>query len=133
MENLERLSTFHDAELQQVFHRAEFEVLELGFAKADGQFVLIALHGVAAFRVTDMGMQNVVSRLLVHGVNIDLSEDELSNRIEWVSRTCEGEQLSQPATLRKLTEKVKSGELMLFTLEPSWGAELTVIAKKLLA
>ena len=133
MKNVERLSTFHDAELRQVSHKAEFGLLELGFEKADGQFVVITLCRVTAFRVTDMAMQNVVSRLLVHGVNVNLAEIELADRIGWVSRTCDGEQLSEPATLNRLIERVNSGELLLFILEPSWGAELIVIAEKLVA
>lgn len=133
MENVERLSTFHDAELRQVSHKAEFGLLELGFEKADGQFVVMSLCRVAAFRVTDMAMQNVVSRLLIHGVNIKLTENELADRIGWVSKTCDGEQLSEPSTLSMLIDKVNSGEMLLFILEPSWGAELIVIAEKLIA
>lgn len=132
MEKVERLSTFHDAELRQVSHNAEFGFLELGFEKADGQFVVITLSGVTAFRVTDMAMQNVVSRLLVHGINTNLTENELTDRIGWVSKTCDGEQLSESATLKRLIEKVNSGELLLFILEPSWGAELIVIAEKVI-
>jgi hypothetical protein len=131
MENVERLATFHDAELRQVSHKAEFELLELGFEKADGQFVVVSLCGVAAFRATDMGVQNVVSRLLVHGSNMTLTEDELVERVGWVSRTCDGEQLAQPAALNALVHKIVSGERLLFILEPSWGAEVIAIAEKL--
>ena len=106
MKNVERLSTFHDAELQQVSHSAGFRCLELGFEKADGQFVAIALEQIAAFRVTDFAMQNVVSRLLVHGANVNLTENELTERIGWVSKTCDGAQLSEPSALKSLFEKV---------------------------
>jgi len=131
MENIERLGSFHDAELRHISHKAEVDLLELGFEKADGQFVVVSLCGVAAFRVTDMRMQNVVSRLLVHGSNIELTEDELAERVGWVSRTCDGEQLSEPAAVSVLVQKVTSGARLLFILEPSWGAEMIVIAEKL--
>jgi hypothetical protein len=131
MEKFERLGTFHDAELRTVSHKADVELLELGFEKADGQFVMVSLRGIAAFRVTDMRTQNVVSRLLVHGANIQFAEDEILDRVSWVSRTCEGEQLSKPAAIYTLVQKVKSGEQLLFVLEPSWGAEMIVIAEEL--
>lgn len=131
MENIERLSTFHDAELRHVSHKAAVELLELGFEKADGQFVLVALCGVIAFRATDMRMQNVVSRLLVHGANITFTATDLAEHVGWISRTYDGEQLSEPAAVNSLVQKVIAGERLLFVLEPSWGAEMVVLAEKI--
>lgn len=131
MENIERLSTFHDAELRHVSHKIGVSLLELGFEKTDGQFVVVSFCGVTAFRTTDMQMQNVVSRLLVHGSNILLTADELAEHVSWISRTCDGEQLSDPAAMNTLVQKVATGEQLLFILEPSWGAEVRVIAEKL--
>ena len=132
MENIERLSTFHDAELRHVSHKAAVELLELGFEKADGQFVLISLCGVVAFRATDMKMQSVVSRLLVHGINITLTEADLVEHVGWISRTCDGEQLSDSKAVNTLVQKVIAGKRQLFILEPSWGAEMVVLAEKIL-
>jgi len=131
MENIERFDTFHDAELRHVSHKAAVDLLELGFEKADGQFVVVSLCGVVAFRATDMRMQNVVSRLLVHGANITLTEADLIEHVGWVSRTCDGEQLLEPAAVSTLVQKVVSGERLLFILEPSWGAEMVVLAEEI--
>jgi hypothetical protein len=131
MELIDGLKTFHDAELRSVVHRASTELLELGFEKTDGRLVTVFLPGVQAFRVTDMRTQNVVSRLLVHGDNVRFSNDELVDRIGWMSRTCEGEQLLEAAVVMALVRKVTSGECLLLVLEPSWGAEMIVVAGKL--
>jgi len=78
-----------------------------------------------------MRMQNVVSRLLVHGANITLTEADLIEHVGWVSRTCDGEQLLEPAAVSTLVQKVVSGERLLFILEPSWGAEMVVLAEEI--
>ena len=131
MENVERLSTFHDAELRQMSHIADVNRLELGFEKSDGQFVVISLRGLVAFRVVDFGLQNVVSRLLVQGFNLKLAKPELVDRVGWISNSCDGDQLSDLATVNTLVQRVDSGELLLFILEPSWGAEMIVLAEKI--
>lgn len=131
MENVERLSTFHDAELRQISHIADVNRLELGFEKADGQFVVISLRGLVAFRVVDFGLQNVVSMLLVQGFNLKLTKPELVDRVGWISNNCDGDQLSDLATVNTLVQRVDSGELLLFILEPSWGAEMIVLAEKI--
>lgn len=131
MENVERLSTFHDAELRLISHIADVNRLELGFEKADGQFVVISLRGLVAFRVVDFGLQNVVSSLLVQGFNLKLTKTELVDRVSWISNNCDGDQLSDPATVNTLVHRVDSGELLLFILEPSWGAEMTVLVEKI--
>lgn len=131
MENFERLSTFHDAELRQMSHIADVNRLELGFERADGQFVVISLRGLVAFRAVDFGLQNVVSRLLVHGLNLKLTQPELVDHVGWTLNSCDSDQLSDPATVSTLVSRVDSGELLLFILEPSWGAEMIALAKKI--
>jgi hypothetical protein len=128
IQRIEELATFHDAELRHVSHNAALASLELGLEKADGRFSSLTLEQVVAYRVTDMRIQNVVSRLLVHGGNALFTEEELVERVSWISGTCDGEQLSDASALTKLVGRVKSGELLLFVLEPSWGAELAGIA-----
>ena len=112
-------------------HIADVNRLELGFEKSDGQFVVISLRGLVAFRVVDFGLQNVVSRLLVQGFNLKLAKPELVDRVGWISNSCDGDQLSDLATVNTLVQRVDSGELLLFILEPSWGAEMIVLAEKI--
>jgi hypothetical protein len=127
MSNANRLARFHDAELRLVCHRPEDDVLELRFAMADGEFARVSLSGVTAFRVTDMRMQNVVSRLMINGWNFQLPRDEIHENVRWISETCEGEQLARPAKLEDIVGKVISGEKLLFILEPACGAEMKAV------
>jgi len=78
-----------------------------------------------------MRTQNVVSRLLIHGTNIAFTEADLVQHVGWVSRTCEGEQLAETEDVNTLVQNVVSGRRLLFVLEPSWGAEMVVIAEKI--
>ena len=131
MEIVDQLAMFHDAELRQISHLENANRIELKFEKPDGHFAVVSLLGIVAFRVVDFRLQNVVSRLLVHGSNLQLTHAELYERVDWISRTVEGEKLSDVGEVNKLVEKVKSSELSLLILEPSWGAEMIGIAKEI--
>jgi hypothetical protein len=120
----------HDAALFAIRHDATAKTLECVFLKPTGQHSTLVLDEVKQFRCTDFGMQNVVLRLVVHGANRTLSEDELRSHISWISATTDGEQLTSPAEIDDVIKRVAANELVLIVLVPSWGAELAATARK---
>jgi hypothetical protein len=130
MKNFEWLRNFHDAKLRHILHIADINCLELGFEIDNGKLVTISLHGLVNFRVVDFCIQNVVSGLFIQSVNLKLSRNELIDRIWWMLSNCDGDLLTDEVTVNILTQRVELNNLLLFILEPSWGAEVIVLAEK---
>ena len=123
-----QLTAFHDAELIGMNHDRKQRSLELLFLDPNSRTMKIYLGGVIAFRCVDFGLQNVVSRFLVHGINVDLSVLEIHARTAWISETSDGEQLQEMKCIELRSQQVLNGECSLIQIEPSWGAELVVLS-----
>lgn len=122
------LSQFHDAELTGINHdRFDSKVL-LTFLEQDKGIKEIVFDGIFGFRVTDYGLQNVVSRLLLSSITNFPNEDVI-HRITWIKSTSEGKCLVDTATVTKLAEQIRKNDLLMFILEPSWGAEIAILAR----
>jgi hypothetical protein len=101
--------------------------LELGFNKSDGTTCNLIFTGVLTYRINNILYQNVVSRILDSGTDRGVGSD-LDTIARW---TCGAEDklMISEENLVRHTARIQSGELRLFYVEPSWGAEIGVIAK----
>lgn len=127
MDNL--LRKFHDAELNIVKHDRKASTVCLTFVNLDGTIEEVAFNGVRAFRVVDYGPQNVVSRLLSSSLPGHLSSKDIFLHVTWINSTIEGKCLVNKDAIDKLVEQVEKNDLILFILEPSWGAEISILAR----
>lgn len=123
------LSMLHDAELNAIKHDRIASTICLTFLKPDGATVEAVFEDVCGFRVVDYGQQNVVSRLLLSSTG-HFSREDMIKHVNWLDSTCEGKRLINPNAVDKQVVKIESNELLLFALEPSLGAEISIIARR---
>jgi hypothetical protein len=123
------LSVLHDAELYLVAMDREAAELRLGFKGVDRGVRSVSFHGVLTHRIDNVQCQNVVSRILVSDAGLPLDGD-IERLVRWTSSVPGGRLLISEQKLQAHMARVRSGELRLFYAEPSWGAEIGVIAER---
>ena len=121
------LNTFHDSELNEIKHDRTLSKVFLSFTNEDGSIAKIIFEGVCGLRLIDYGMQNVVSRLLTSQQANE--REEINFNVTWINETSEGKCLIDKYAVENLVDKIEKGELLLFILEPSWGAEMRLLAR----
>lgn len=119
-------SSLHDAELVSVVHEKAEKKLSLGFTLPNGHKCLVIFEGVIAIRILEFITQNVVSRVL-HTSSMVLSDDEVKRLVSWANELSGGELLISEDALCKYVERTKTGDLKIFSIEPSWGAEVVCL------
>lgn len=124
--NYEVISGYHDTSLRSVGSGEASDTLLLAFELNDGRKESINLYGCEFFRMTDFVVQNIVSRLLVfRGHNIDVGS--VIEKLKWASSLSDTTTSLSHERLDVLVERIRNGEVGLFVLEPSWGAELVAV------
>lgn len=126
----EELTSFHDAELVGVDHDRAHETVSLTFSMPDGHVSKISFQDVVVVRITNYGLQNVVLRLMT-STSSELTPADRRRMVEWAFSDADGSQLGNPTSLHDLMDRVSSGAALVFYLEPSWGAEATVVARSM--
>jgi len=122
------LDQFHDAELNALTHDPTTSTACLSFRSDDSTNAEIVFDGVCGLRAVDYGLQNVVSRLLSSSLS-HLAHEDIVRHVTWINNTSEGKCLINANEIDKLVEQIERNELLLFILEPSWGAELSILAR----
>lgn len=117
----------HDYELTLVDIDRTRSGLTLLFSGPSSEQVQIAFQDVVTFRITDMQPQNVVFRIQVVRSAGKLEEQDIS-RIRWLVCQGQDEMLINEQQLDSLVKAVETGELTYVYVEPSWGAEIGVLA-----
>ena len=130
VENLSYLSfDAHDAEVTSIDLSRETAACRLGLSYVDGKEGTVELLGVAAFRVEDFGLQNVVSRILRSGSQ-DFSLDDLNHWLGWVTSLSDSPSWLNPEKRREWVAALSDGDLELVVLEPSAGAQIAAVCKR---
>lgn len=120
------LADFHDSEVVGITLDRENGVVRLEFSLEDGRRQTIAFSGVTGFRVDNLLQQNVVSRLLVSGIH-EFTLGQLTHWVTWMNSTSTAPPFVRPDAIDDYVKLVLSGEMVLFVLEPSWGAECAIL------
>lgn len=119
----------HDAELIGVELDRANERARLTLQLESGQTRLVDLSGLRAFRSEDVTLQNVVSRLL-RSSRGEISPDHLDRWLSWATSLSDtGSWLSDQRRSEWLAA-CASGDLELVVLEPSAGAQIAAVCKK---
>lgn len=126
----EELENIHDAELVNISIMRAVRSLRLEFLLVTGGKIQVLVDGVTHFRAADVIMQNVVSRLLISSRDA-LSDNDIADRLRWVTRLSDTSSFASDPQLDLLRAKLLSNELVLIFLEPSWGAELVIVGKSI--
>ncbi|MDE2381824.1 MAG: hypothetical protein KGL71_06395 [Xanthomonadaceae bacterium] len=119
--------SLHDAQLVGVCVSASGDKLTLSMVDGDLKYSLF-LGGVRAFRLVDMQIQNIICNLGVHS-GFGVSENKLRGLLEWVSSGVETTSYMTDEAISRYVDKIERGELALVVIEPSAGAELSVLCE----
>ena len=122
------LSGLHDAELCLVSMNRATASLRLEFKNIDQSTSKISFDGVLTYRINNIQYQHVISRIIVSGVTPDFGGD-LEKTARWTCSGSSNELLIPEKNLQNHVGRILSGNLILFYVEPSWGAEIGVIAE----
>jgi hypothetical protein len=122
----ELINGYHDAVLKGIDAGGNSGSVALSFVLQNGQKKSLTLHACEIFRATDFVNQNVVSRLLLfRGPDIDT--ESVIEKLHWASSQSDTSSFLKPERLDQLLAEIRNGELSLFVLEPSWGAEVVAL------
>ncbi|WP_109483568.1 hypothetical protein [Paraburkholderia sp. C35] len=121
---------YHDAEVVGLSYARADRVARIDFALVDGEAGLL-FSGVLALRVSDFGLQNVVSRVLLstdHHFSIDATRDH----VRWACSQHDYQASLTDQKIAAIEEALSQRELLLFVIEPSAGAEIVILCETML-
>ena len=125
------LSELHDSELISIEIQRDQHLLVLGFKLVNNEVRKLRFTNVVGFRVTDVIEQNIVSQVLMFP-GYPFSTEQLTHWIKWANSLSDTEPLVTSEALERITGQLQRGELILFVVEPSWGAEVAIICGSVL-
>lgn len=120
----------HDAELKRIDIDAKSQIIQLEFCLENGRRKILKITGVRAFRAEDLIMQNIISRILLHSHG-DIGEDGLGFYIDWVAALSDCKTWFDEQTKSGWQEQIRANSLELIVFEPSAGAQIVIICKKI--
>lgn len=124
---MQTLADFHDAELAAIEIDRQSKSIKMRFASGDTEGELIA-DSVSHFKASDVVTQNVVSRILASSSG-ELSAQDVEDRIRWVTTLSDGSAFANDQEISEIARRISAREAVLLAIEPSWGAEIVIIAK----
>ena len=121
------LSALHDSELYLVRRDRDYRSLKLGFRNIDRTFSNMLFGNILTYRMDNIQCQDVVSRIIASNTTSGF-EDNIEKIARWTSSVANNLLISEDK-LRTHIGKIRSGDLQLIYVQPSWGAEIGVIAE----
>lgn len=119
---------YHDAELVGLSYARDRQHLLLNFQLVTGELAVVRCDGVTHFRLGEMGLQNVTSRLLISSEH-EFQPDDIRDHINWACSRDGREHLMTDSRAEHFRATIQHGEVTLLVLEPSVGAEVVVVCK----
>ena len=119
---------YHDAELVGLSYTRDTQHLVLNFQLVNGGLAVIRCDGVTHFKLGEMSLQNVTSRLLLSSER-EFHPDEIRSHINWACSRDGHEHAMTDARATHFVTEIRERRLTVLVLEPSIGAELVVVCK----
>ncbi|MDR6633744.1 hypothetical protein J2X72_002544 [Phyllobacterium sp. 1468] len=121
------LEDFHDAEVIKI--EINSGDLHISVNTVDNKVKNIKLIECKLFRVNDFIHQNVISRILPIG--IDSNDEGILEKISWATEIGGDSPFMDVKSIKGLLNDIRSGSLLLVYFEPSWGAEIVAVCRKI--
>jgi hypothetical protein len=119
---------YHDAELVGLYYVRDRQHLLLNFQLVTGDLAIVRCNGVTHFRLGEMGLQNVTSRLLISSER-EFQPDDIRNHINWACSRDGREHFMTDSRAAYFRTTIRHREWTLLVLEPSVGAEVVVVCE----
>jgi hypothetical protein len=129
MEKLDFLSRIHDSEVQNVSLTRERKDLRIEFVDENNKILFLEAKNLRAFRLADMGMQNVVYEVIFANKN-DANEPWIHKRLLWITSYSDSHSYLTDEATKIYQDKIRIGELILFAIIPSNGAEIGALCEE---
>ena len=131
------LNLLHDAELNCIKLNRNNKSLELDFRLVNVDEKVqasckIEFHNIKAFRVENFLVQNVAMKIVLSSCS-DYPDNEIKQLVEWVVDSAEGKRVQLIDEIETIVLDIRKGSKKLFYIDPSWGAEIGVIAQEVKA
>ncbi|SOE94171.1 hypothetical protein SAMN05414139_06982 [Burkholderia sp. D7] len=119
---------YHDAEFIGLLYARDKQRLTLNFQLVSGELAAVHCEDVSVFRLGEMGLQNVTSRLLISSER-EFQPDDIREHINWAASRDGWEYAMTDEQAANFIAKIQQRQLIVLVLEPSIGAELVVVCK----
>jgi hypothetical protein len=122
------LSRLHDAELYRISMDRGESTLELKFRGTHGSIYQLIFGEIVTYRINNIQYQNVVSTIFYSISVVDEARPEIEKLTRW---TCSGASdvlLIPEIKVEEIIERILEKKIKLLYIDPSWGAEIGVIA-----
>jgi hypothetical protein len=125
---MDQKKNYHDAELVGLSYTRDRQHLVLNFQLVNGDLAVVRCDGVTHFKLGEMSLQNVTSRLLLSSER-EIHPDEIRSHINWACSRDGHEHAMTDARATHFVTEIRERRLTVLVLEPSIGAELVVVCK----
>ncbi len=122
----EFLSKLHDFEICGILIARARKGVEIQFSGDSDEKYSIVMDEISYININHVMVQNVVYSAVLSGVS-KISDYSLNKMVSWALSM--GDIVVREDMVESYTSKIKSGEVVLFYIEPSIGAEVGIIAK----
>jgi hypothetical protein len=120
------MKNYHDAEFIGLHYARDERRLTLNFQLVSGELAVVHCGEISVFRLGDMGLQNVTSRLLISSEK-EFKPDDIRERINWAASRDDWEYAMTDEQAIHFATEIRLRKLTLLVLEPSIGAEVVVV------
>ncbi|CAN7691998.1 hypothetical protein [Caballeronia sp. LjRoot31] len=121
---------YHDADFIGLQYTRAERRLTLDFQLVTGELAVVCCEEVSVFRLGEMGLQNVTSRLLISSER-EFQPNDIRERINWAASREGWEYTMTDEQAEHFIIEIRQQKLTVLVLEPSIGAELVVVCKSL--
>jgi hypothetical protein len=122
------MKNYHDAEFIGLHYARDERCLKLDFQLVSGELAMVRCEEISVFRLGEMGLQNVTSRLLISSEK-EFKPDDIREHINWAASRDGWEYTMTDEQAVHFATEIQLRKLTVLVLEPSIGAELVVVCK----
>jgi hypothetical protein len=119
---------YRDSELIGLHYARDEQRLEVNFQLVSGEYAVVRCEKVSVFRLGEMGLQNVTSRLLISSER-EFQPEDIRERINWAASRDSWKYAMTDEQAAHFISEIRQQHLTVLELEPSIGAELVVVCK----
>ena len=109
--------------------RRRTRTLSLTYELADGTGRCLTFEEVLTYRINNIIYQNVINAAILSTVS-STDRNEVNRLVTWTCHSDDGTRLASSERLANISQQIANGDLILAYFEPSWGAEVGVIARR---